>query len=221
MVQRRVVIDGMRLETDLFGGTLLENIEEILKNRVGSDRVISKIMLDDRVCYENGEFLGKPEWMDSGIDLEIETESLEGVLRDSVMTLLPHLSQIIQLFSEIGRNLRKGEVEKVFQGEGSHKDRGGPYVQGIEAMVTAQILVDRIRAIQRDNPMIVSESPLELVTEENRFQEILSGMLSCQENQDWILLADMLEYELIPIFSKGLSNAEHYLHTMCGAALPS
>ena len=99
MVQRRVVIDGMRLETDLFGGTLLENIEEILKNRVGSDRVISKIMLDDRVCYENGEFLGKPEWMDSGIDLEIETESLEGVLRDSVMTLLPHLSQMIQLFS--------------------------------------------------------------------------------------------------------------------------
>ena len=88
-------------------------------------------------------------------------------------------------------------------------------------MVTAQILVDRIRAIQRDNPMIVSESPLELVTEENRFQEILSGMLSCQENQDWILLADMLEYELIPIFSKGLSNAEHYLHTMGGAALPS
>ncbi|MDA8059929.1 MAG: hypothetical protein ACYCXP_00610 [Leptospirillum sp.] len=221
MVQRRVVIDGMRLESDLFGGNILESIDEIMKNRVGADRIISRITLDDRVCYENGEFLEKPEWMESGVDLEIETESLEGVLRDSVMSLLPHLSQIIQLFSEIGRNLRKGDVDKVFQGEGSHKDRGGPYVQGIEAMVTAQILVDRIRAIQKENPMIVSDSPLELVTEESRFQEILAGMLSCQENQDWILLADMLEYELIPVFSKGLSSAEHYLHTMCGVVQPS
>jgi hypothetical protein len=209
MVSRRVVIDGMKLERDLFGGTVLDSIDEVMKNYVGGDRVISRITLDDKLCYENGEFLGKPEWMESGVDLEIETESLESVLRESVMTLLPHLSQIIQLFSEIGRNLRKGEVDKVFQGEGSHKDRGGPYVQGIEAMVTAQILVDRIRTIQRENPAIVSESPLELVTEESRFEEILAGMLSCQENQDWILLADMLEYELINVFSKGQSNDEH------------
>jgi hypothetical protein len=221
MVQRRVVVDGMKLESDLFGGTFLESIDEIIKNRLGGDRVISRITLDDRLCYANGEFMGKQEWMESGVDIEIETESLEGVLRDSVMALLPHLSQIIHLVSEIGLNLRKGEVDKVFQGEGSHKDRGGPYVQGIEAMVTAQILVDRIRAIQLDNPAIVSESPLEFVTEESRFQEILAGMLSCQENQDWILLADMLEYELIPVFSKGLANAEHYLHTMVGVAQTS
>ncbi len=220
MTRRGVSIDGMKMNVDLFGGTVGENLDEILGHHVPADRIVSRIMVDEHLLYENGEFLAKVADLESGKQIDVVTESLEAVLRQSVMTLLTHLSQMIQLFSEIGRNLRKGAVDKVFGGEGTHKDRGGPYVQGIEAMVAAQTLVDRIRTIHRDNPSIQAEAPLELVTETNRFEEILMGMLTCQENQDWILLADMLEYELMPIFSAGLSNAEHYLQTM-GGVVPS
>jgi hypothetical protein len=36
-------------------------------------------------------------------------------------------------------------------------------------------------------------------------------MLKAQENQDWILLADLVEYEILPILSRGRSKASEAL----------
>ena len=36
--------------------------------------------------------------------------------------------------------------------------------------------------------------------QQRQFQSILSAMLACQERQDWIGLADYLEYELQQLF---------------------
>ncbi|MDD2840800.1 MAG: hypothetical protein PHD18_00100 [Tolumonas sp.] len=38
------------------------------------------------------------------------------------------------------------------------------------------------------------------VEQQRQFQSILSAMLACQERQDWIGLADYLEYELQQLF---------------------
>lgn len=44
---------------------------------------------------------------------------------------------------------------------------------------------------------IYPEFPAE---QQRQFQSILSSMLACQERQDWIGLADYLEYELQQLF---------------------
>ena len=43
---------------------------------------------------------------------------------------------------------------------------------------------------------LVSAYPQFPAEQQHQFQLILSAMLKCQENQDWIGLADYLEYEL-------------------------
>ena len=44
---------------------------------------------------------------------------------------------------------------------------------------------------------VYSQFPAE---QQRQFQSILSAMLACQERQDWIGLADYLEYELQQLF---------------------
>jgi hypothetical protein len=47
---------------------------------------------------------------------------------------------------------------------------------------------------------LVTVYPKFPVEQQRQFQSILSAMLACQERQDWIGLADYLEYELQQLF---------------------
>ncbi len=47
---------------------------------------------------------------------------------------------------------------------------------------------------------LVAAYPLLPAKQQRDFQSILSAMLACQERQDWIGLADYLEYELQQLF---------------------
>ena len=49
---------------------------------------------------------------------------------------------------------------------------------------------------------LVAEYPKFPIEQQRQFQSILSSMLACQERQDWIGLADYLEYELQQLFTE-------------------
>ena len=49
---------------------------------------------------------------------------------------------------------------------------------------------------------LVAVYPKFPVEQQRQFQSILSAMLVCQERQDWIGLADYLEYELQQLFTE-------------------
>lgn len=198
---KQVVTDRIREDLPLSG-----KLREIIEKDIPMDRIIDEVRVDGDIVCKNGEYVRDMDGRD-GESLELLTVPLEDVLKESVRTLVSHLSQVARLFSEIGRSLRKGKINEVFGGDGAYKDQGGAYVQGIESMVAAQVLVSQIRGASADG---VSRESLTLVEDEARFEELLQSMLIAQEAQDWILLADLIEYELVPIFEKGLSSSEQY-----------
>ncbi|MCL4462104.1 MAG: hypothetical protein M1297_10440 [Nitrospirae bacterium] len=205
------------MDADEIAGeeSLSGKIREIIERELPSDRIVDEIRLDGDIVWQNGEYVRDIDGKE-GESLELVTVPLEDVLKESVRTLVSHLSQVARLFSEIGRFLRKGKVDEVFGGEGTYKDRGGAYVQGIESMVAAQVLVSQIRGTGAAG---ASSGGLVLVEDESRFEELLKSMLVAQEAQDWILLADLIEYELVPVFEKGLTSAEqYYQNVFAGAA---
>ena len=198
---KQVVTDRIREDLPLSG-----KLREIIEKDIPMDRIIDEVRVDGDIVCKNGEYVRDMDGRD-GESLELLTVPLEDVLKESVRTLVSHLSQVARLFSEIGRSLRKGKINEVFGGDGAYKDQGGAYVQGIESMVAAQVLVSQIRGVSTDG---VSRESLTLVEDEARFEELLQSMLVAQEAQDWILLADLIEYELVPVFEKGLSSSEQY-----------
>lgn len=49
---------------------------------------------------------------------------------------------------------------------------------------------------------LVTACPLFPTDQQRQFQSILSAILACQEKQDWLGLADYLEYELQQLFTE-------------------
>lgn len=218
MKQRKLLIDGkkIRMESPAGGKNLSETVREVIWHHLPEDRIVDEIRVDGELVCKNGEYQKNIDDC-QGESIEVVTIPLDEVLRESVRTLVSHLSQVARLFSEIGRALRKGMVDDVFGGDGVYRDRGGAYVQGIEAMVAAQVLVDQIRGASGTSDHRAGN--LLLVEDETRFEELLKSMLLAQESQDWILLADLVEYELVPVFEKGLASAEqYYQNAFAGAA---
>ncbi|AFS54478.1 hypothetical protein [Leptospirillum ferriphilum] len=206
---KQVDVDGISEEIPLSG-----RLREIIDRDLPLDRIVEEIRLDGEIVCKDGEYVHDLDDK-KGTSLELVTVPLEDILRESVRTLVSHLSQVARLFSEIGRSLRKGKIDEVFGGEGAYKDRGGAYVQGIESMVAAQVLVGQIRGACREEG---ARESLVLIEDESRFEELLGSMLVAQEAQDWILLADLIEYELVPVFEKGLSSAEQYYQSVFAGA---
>ena len=74
-------------------------------------------------------------------------------------------------------------------------------MQGLEGMVAAQVLVEEVGRIEKQSG--VDSFRPSFIEESDRIESLFSEMLKAQESQDWILLADLVEYEILPVLQRG------------------
>lgn len=211
-------MDGMNQEKKgqiLMDGTAVnwtrnegENLADVL------DRIIGEIPKDRTIVGVklNGASAGRAQVADCHEEmfvLEIETEALSLLLEEVLSDLLHHIDSLLLVFGEIGANLRRGTLTAVFGSPDKKDETGGVYMQGLEGIVATQVLVEEVGRIERQAGH--DSFRLSFIEESDRIDSILSGMLGAQENQDWILLADLVEYEILPILQRGRGKASEAL----------
>ncbi len=133
--------------------------------------------------------------------VDIHSEFMGELLKEVFSDLTLHLDSLTVVFQEIGMNLRRGNLPAVFSSPDNSHPSGGIYIQGLEGIVTAQVLVEEIGRIERQSGHDFFR--VSFIEENDRIEAILSAMLKSQETQDWILLADLVEYEILPILQRG------------------
>lgn len=85
-------------------------------------------------------------------------------------------------------------------------------MQGLEGVVAAQILVEEVGRIERQSGQ--DSFRLSFIEEQDRIEAVLAGMLKSQESQDWVLLADLVEYEILPILQRGRAKSFRMLESV-------
>lgn len=173
---------------------------------VAVDRMISKIPATRTVSgvFLNGNQTSRAELeslSSEGGVVDIRTEPLRELLKEVLSDLTLHLDSLMTVFQEIGNNLRRGDLPSVFSSANAVTQEGGVYMQGLEGIVAAQVLVEEVGRIERQAGH--DSFRLSFIEENDRIEFVLSGMLKSQESQDWILLADLVEYEILPILQRG------------------
>ncbi len=154
--------------------------------------VIISLKLDGQEIAEEEERnlrLESPERFASIIVETISSSALiERGIKDSV-TILPHLREIIQAAAD---NLRWGKEAEGLKLYGS-------------ALELLSWFCELLRAIELTNPtayqqLIVEGYPLSQI--ETNLKSRLGDMLEAQQKNDWILVADILEYELLELIDR-------------------
>ncbi|OGF98414.1 MAG: hypothetical protein A3F83_04255 [Candidatus Glassbacteria bacterium RIFCSPLOWO2_12_FULL_58_11] len=190
----KLTLDGKSVRSSQFSnaGTLAELIRS-LELKIAPERVIISMTLDGRALDQQSEKdkaglpLGKLG------SLEILTENVSSLARNTLATLcdyLPELSEAVE--------------ESVLLLQGSDESQGH---RGLE------ILIDGIQMASQAWKGIAcfikieGRGPDEVLPDISAFNEVLMMIAAAQENGDIVQICDLLEFELKPLLESWSKHA--------------
>jgi len=125
-------------------------------------------------------------------NLEVETGDIKQLALETLNSLFEFTNNLVNELKRVTELFRLGNS---VQGG----DIFSRAIDGIQLVNHASAMVERNLGIETDG----SKGNGNTLTQQlNNLQPILEDMFSAQQNQDWVLLADLLEYELIPHFEE-------------------
>jgi hypothetical protein len=185
--QRMIIIDGQQSEYSLSD---FDNLEELLDKITASeyfqDRIVTDVLVNEAVFSEIYPHQSE----------DIENDELEKVeivsvsKREMGQQIVQEMSKVISLMSQGAR-----QVAELFR-----------QAEDVEALDTYQDLLEVARDFLGMVGSLQEELSLSSNTEMGEaleaFSALLTEMIEVQENEDWVLLADLLEYEFLPVVEK-------------------
>ena len=185
----QVRIDGQLKELPFNGAAHFDQVMDAVKEAVpNKDNSILKVNL-------NGEDITGKNWegfSDLAVGeisaLEIETGDVKKIAVETMDTLSEYISKLSEQLKIAAEIFRLGDENKAMIAYSSALD-------GVQLVNHTLALIERNLGMDSDNNKTSMGSFTSL-------EPIVTDMLSAQQQNDLVLLADLIEYELIPHFEE-------------------
>ena len=182
----KLIINGVEQENyDIKDETLGEILDVMVKNTPGS--YIRRIWLDQKEFppddYETLQ--KKPADINS---LEIEFAKLRDLLATNLANALDYLERLIPGFRQASDLFRMG----------NEQEANKFYIQILDGMDWFSEVINIVMGSKEKG----SESEAILSDRQAKLTNLMGQMLEANKNQDWVLLADILEYEMVPFYEE-------------------
>ncbi len=184
-----ILIDGNKIESDRIKG---QNLEDILldlnENHVPRNRVIGEVLLNGTSYSE--------DMPHAAVEIErADISSLELITRSAEELALHFIKNGDQILDAMMDSLPK--IVEMFR-LGDEAEANEHYLRFLDVLYLLVSMLEKVSgamSIKFDNPIG------DLGTLDDRLQGlagITTQLVRIQEQNDWIYLADILEYELTP-----------------------
>lgn len=179
-----IVIDGRQSEMSVANFT---NLEEILVTVMQEDAMENRVVTDVLVNEENFS--------------EIYPHQAEDIGSEFIKCVEVRSVPVNEMAVNIAREMYK--VAQIMANGSRHVARLFRQAEDAEALELFQDLLDVTRDFMSMLGVLRSEFAMSNTKEFSAtvdvFSSLLSEMSEVLENEDWILLADLLEYEFLPV----------------------
>lgn len=140
---------------------------------------------------------------------EIYPHQSEDIPISIVNTIEIEYVEIVQMITDIVGEMDK-VVELIKKGSTSVSDllRTGEDTKGLDLLQDLLDVIRDFRGMQAALEESLSEADMHFSANDEQLNELLNEMNDVLANEDWILLADLLEYEFIPFCDKWIEEVE-------------
>ena len=184
----KVSINGVEQEEFGFkGDTLGAILDAMVKKTPGS--YIRRMWLDDKESpSDDRETLQKKP---SDIEfLEVELANLKDLVATNLANALDYLKKLIPGFEQAADLFRTG----------NEQEANKYYLQILDGIDWFSQVVSIIMNPDEGEMELPDADDENLQARQKKLTDLMSQMLEANENQDWVLLADILEYEMVPFY---------------------
>ena len=179
-----IIIDGQQTDFNVSNFNNLEDLlVKVIKDRDLSERVVTDVLVNEESFSEI--YPHQAEDVDTSDIEKVEIRTMDSITM--AMNITRELYKVVTLMSRGG-----SEVAELF--------RSGEETRALEMY---QDLVSVVRDFM--NTVTVLKQDYQLTSQEDldkgieKLSELFSEMIEVQEKNDWNLLADLLEYEFLPL----------------------
>ena len=196
----KVSINGVAQEESDFEGETVSAILDAMVQQT-PDSYIRRIWLDDQEFpSDDREALQKkPSDIDS---LEVELANLKDLVATNLANALDYLKKLIPGFEQAADLFRTG----------NEQEANKYYLQILDGIDWFSQVVSVIMSPDEGETELPDTDVESLEVRQKKLTDLMSQMLEANQNQDWVLLADILEYEMVPFYKdweKILSKLEN------------
>ena len=184
----KVSINGVAQEgSDFKGETVSAILDAMVQKTPGS--YIRRIWLDDQEFpSDDREALQKkPSDIDS---LEVELANLKDLVATNIANALDYLKKLIPGFEQAADLFRTG----------NEQEANKYYLQILDGIDWFSQVVSVIMKPDDGKTELPDADGESLQVRQEKLTDLMSQMLEANQNQDWVLLADILEYEMVPFY---------------------
>jgi hypothetical protein len=189
----KVYIDSKPLDIDTSKFNNLEDlIYEVMSNHTAGDKLITEVKVNDVTFSERWPGEAKIIPIDKIVRIDFITSSIE-IIASKMLEDIP--AQVESITKGL---LEAAELYRV-------ADEQEANLNFIKIVTSLRDFVNFVTQLK--NADVVPWEKLEIKgmdieTYYTRLIKLIDEMLDVQEDEDWILLADLIEYELAPIMNK-------------------
>ena len=179
----KISINGAETQDPSFQGETMEEVmNAIVKSRQNS--YIRRVWLDGQEVSSDSQDISKTSPTSVGL-LELELAELQDLLANNLTNAKDYLVRLIPGFQKAADLFRMGNEQEANQ----------YYLQVLDGIEWFSQVVIIIVSTQENKS---EEKSLE--ERQKKLTDLMSQMLEANQNQDWVLMADLMEYEMIPFY---------------------
>ena len=179
----KISINGAETQDPSFQGETMEEVmNAIVKSRQNS--YIRRVWLDGQEVSSDSQDILKTSPTSVGL-LELELAKLQDLLANNLTNAKDYLVRLIPGFQKAADLFRMGNEQEANQ----------YYLQVLDGIEWFSQVVITIVSTQENKS---EEKSLE--ERQKKLTDLMSQMLEANQNQDWVLMADLMEYEMIPFY---------------------
>jgi hypothetical protein len=181
-----VLVDGKQFAGDLAGGTLQEILGDLAQKAVGDDATMREVIVNGEPFEEAKQGPADRLGRERIQRLEVETIPAREMAMHFLASSQSYLAAINQSVSRVAELFRVSDEQEASE----------HYLNTLESIQLFLQMLQECRHILKldfDSPI------LDGMSGEERLQKLLlliKDLLAAQEQQDWVLLADILQYDL-------------------------
>ncbi len=183
----QVIVDGKPLDGELDGANLHEMLRDLMQRHLGDARTIKELSINGEIYQQDNQ--GAPE--------EIAREGIESLVVETVSSqeiadfFLQNAGATLETLQEAARS-----VAELFRMD-DERQANEKYRQLLETLGLFLKMLQLSQQVLDLDFEAVSAGQLSANQRLERLQGLIGDMLKAQENQDWLLLADVLNYDLV------------------------
>ena len=188
-VAQKVLIDGKPMALPINAESTFDKLMVAVKDKIVDDSYsITNVMLNgEDITGQNWERFTHLTFNDIN-KLDITTGDVKKIAFEMITSLhnftdrlISELKRVAELF-RLGDEMQGGEVYS-------------QAIDGIQLVNHAAAMVERNLNNDTDS---ISGNGKSIAKQLSNLEPIITDMFSAQQDMDWVLLADLIEYELIP-----------------------